>query len=244
MTIDEIEALTESDAKKMAEEIVRIKDHTVYLVDLGEYFGYSALVFRDGRHIYFANDYALHYPHFKKREELRRFYEKEMDRKLFTDGELTLPSQDYGESAAKEYFLRNYYPMRREHQSIFAQKRLPWFDETKPYGTAVYSGICFCYFKPEDKEFAEHIEMLFAKMSEANNPLRDYEHAKSAFLYEMYNHEYPINAQGDYDVISYFASKRIEYKGDGSELAQTDWPDEIKRAYIDAAHECRRRFEG
>ncbi len=48
MNIREIEALDENAAKAMAKEAVEVKGHTMYLVDLGGYFGYSALVFADG----------------------------------------------------------------------------------------------------------------------------------------------------------------------------------------------------
>ena len=53
--INEIESLTWDQAQKLAMEIVKIKGHDVILADLGEYFGYSALVFKNGEHIYFAN---------------------------------------------------------------------------------------------------------------------------------------------------------------------------------------------
>lgn len=43
MTISEIRALDEAAVKAMAIEALEIKGHTVYLADLGGYFGYSAL---------------------------------------------------------------------------------------------------------------------------------------------------------------------------------------------------------
>ena len=75
MTISEIESLDENQVKAMAKEAIEIKGHTVYLVDLGGYFGYSALVFSDGRHIYHANDYALHHAYMKddERKEMQMF---------------------------------------------------------------------------------------------------------------------------------------------------------------------------
>ena len=59
-TIKEIEALTQEQAAAMAEETAEIKEHTVYFVDFGGYFGYSALVYVDGMHIYHANEYAYY----------------------------------------------------------------------------------------------------------------------------------------------------------------------------------------
>lgn len=242
MTIDEIEALDESTVKAMATETVEIKGHTVYFADLGEYFGYSALVFADGRHIYHANDYALHHGDMKDdMQSLRDWYVKTMNEKLFTEDELRIPSDDYSELKEKEYYLRNYYPMRREYQTVFCSEKdvAEWYKRDK--ASAVFSPIALGYFKRSDAVFAAHLKELHKAFVACNNPLRDYKHAKSAFEYEMRNHEYPINWQGDWDVIGCFA--KVEYKGDGTEIEQTGWTDEIKRAYRDAAMEVRKERE-
>lgn len=239
MTISEIEALDETTVKAMAKETIEIKGHTVYFADLGEYFGYSALVFADGRHIYHANDYALHH-NGKTREELREWYVKTMNEKLFTEDELRTPCKDYSERQAKEHYIRNYYPMRREHQTIYCkpEEAKEWYKRDREH--AVYSDIAFAYFKPADSAFVAHLEGLYRAFVDCNDPLRDYERAKDAFKHEMFNHEYPINWQGDYDVISCFTS--VKYRGDGKEIDQTGWTDEIKRAYCDAAREVRAAF--
>lgn len=240
MTIDEIQALDETTVRAMAIEALEIKGHNVYLADLGKWFGYSALVFADGRHIYHANDYALHHPN-KDNAELREWYIESMKRKLFTEDEIKTPSNDYGERQAKEHYLHNYYPMRREYQSVFRSSDddvADWFKSDKE--SAVHSAIAFAYFRPEDRAFVEHLNELYKAFTACNNPLRDYERAKDAFKYEMFNHEYPINWQGDFDVISCFTS--VKYRGDGTEIDQTGWTDEIKRAYCDAAREVRAAF--
>ena len=41
--------------------------------------------------------------------------------------------------------------------------------------------------------------------------MQDYDFAVEAFLYEMNNHEYAINYQGDWDVCSVFARQALEY---------------------------------
>lgn len=239
MTISEIQSLDENSVKAMAKEAIEIKGHTVYLVDLGGYFGYSALVFSDGRHIYHANDYALHHREMDEKA-LRSWYIKTMNGKLFTEDELRTPSDDYSERQAKEYYLHNYYPMRREYQTIFCSFKdaKEWYKRDKE--SLVYSDIAFAYFKPEDRKFVEHLHELYNEFRACNNPLRDYEHAKDAFKYEMWNHEYAINWQGDYDVIGCFA--KVSYRGDGTEIDQTGWSDEIKRAYYDARREVMRDF--
>ncbi|MBO7688638.1 MAG: hypothetical protein J6V72_19830 [Kiritimatiellae bacterium] len=241
MNIREIENLDESTVKAMAKEAVEVKGHTMYLVDLGGYFGYSALVFADGRHIHHANGYALH--HGSKKDDfecLRKWYIESMAQKLFTEDELRTPSDDYSELQAKEYYLRNYYPMKREYQTIFCSEKdaAEWYKRGKD--SVVYSDIAFAYFKPCDRAFVEHLEELYKAFVACNNPLRDYAHAKEAFEHEMWNHEYAINWQADYDVISCFA--KVAYKGDGSEIDQTGWTDEIKRAYRDAANHVLKKW--
>lgn len=241
MTISEIQSLDESTVKGMAKEAIEVKGHTVYLADLDEYFGYSALVFSDGRHIYHANDYALHHSDMKDDSKaLRDWYVKAMNCKLFTEDELRTPSDKYSERGAKEHFLHNYYPMRREYQSMFCSLKnaKEWYKRDKE--STIFSHIALAYFKPEDRKFVEHLHELYNEFRACNNPLRDYEHAKDAFKYEMRNHEYAINCQGDYDVICCFA--KVSYRGDGTEIDQTGWSDEIKRAYYDARREVMRDF--
>lgn len=239
MTIHEIESLDETTVRTMAVEALEIKGHAVYLADLGRWFGYSALVFADGRHIYHANDYALHHKG-ETRDELREWYVRTMHDKLFTEEELRTLCKDYSERQQKGDYIRNYYPQRREYQTIFCspEDAADWYKSDKE--SAVYSDIAFAYFKPADAAFVAHLEGLYNAFVDCNDPLRDYERAKDAFKYEMFNHEYPINWQGDFDVISCFTS--VKYKGDGTELDQTGWSDEIKRAYCDAAHEVRAAF--
>ena len=116
-TIRDIEVLTEEQAAAMAIEAAEIKEHQVYFVDFGGYFGYSALVFADGHHIKHADDYELHHSG-KSRDELREFYFASCSRKLFTAEEMSTVS-DYQDKQAKEYYIRNYYGMRRDHISMF-----------------------------------------------------------------------------------------------------------------------------
>lgn len=54
-TIKDIESLTFDEAAEIALEHINIKDHDILFVDFGGYFGYSALVFKNKKHIYYAN---------------------------------------------------------------------------------------------------------------------------------------------------------------------------------------------
>jgi hypothetical protein len=61
MNITEIESLPEAEAKNLAEESAVIKGYNVYFVDLGGYYGYSVLFYKNNHAIYHANDYELHH---------------------------------------------------------------------------------------------------------------------------------------------------------------------------------------
>src|SRR5574344_210153 len=52
------------------------------------------------------------------------------------------------------------------------------------------------------KKDAEIIRAYFSKQDELSELMKDKTFATEAFLYEMNNHEYAINWQGDYDVCS------------------------------------------
>lgn len=151
MNITQIEKLTYEEAKNIALENLTIKDHDCFLVDFSGYFGYSVLVFKNGKHIYHVNDYELHHHHLVKekgRDALREYYINEMNRKLFTDTEMMEEPTSYDEYEKKNHFLRNYYIMRYEHETIFfigtdkeREKRNRKIDKKYPY----YNSVSFCY---------------------------------------------------------------------------------------------------
>lgn len=72
LTITDIEKLTENQVKEIADETMVIKEHNIYFVDLEGYYGYSCLVFKNGHHIHYANDYELHH-HGKPMSSLKSF---------------------------------------------------------------------------------------------------------------------------------------------------------------------------
>lgn len=151
MNITKIENLTYEEAAALALENLTIKDHDCFFVDFGGYFGHSVLVFKNGKHVYHANDYELHH-HWLVKEKgsdvLREYYIKEMNGKLYTDAEMMEEPTSYDEYEKKSYFLRNYYIMRYDHESIFfigtnkereARKRK--IEKEYPY----YNPVSFCY---------------------------------------------------------------------------------------------------
>ncbi len=204
--IRDIEALTESDAFTVAEDMEEIKGHAVYFVDFGGYFGFSALVFADGRHIYYANDYELHHKG-KSREELRALYVAKLNRVLFTESELAAPTSDPNEIDRRRYYLQNYYGMRRENVSCFQifHNDAEEAAYSRKISGMVLNRVCFAYYS--DRDFVKKCAQLQQGIEAAANANADnFDYWKSAFLYEMDNHEYGINWQADYDVISCFAN--------------------------------------
>lgn len=150
MTITEIENLNFEDAKKMAIEIINIKGHQCIFADLGKYFGYSVLVFRNSKHIYHVNDYQLHHSE-KTINELKNYYIKSLNKRLFTDAELLEPIKTYEDYEIKSYFVRNYWIMQFDYLSMFriGEKTEKEFDakiSQYPY----LNKYSFCYVKDEN----------------------------------------------------------------------------------------------
>lgn len=204
-TIRDIEVLTEEQAAAMAIEAAEIKEHQVYFVDFGGYFGYSALVFADGHHIKHADDYELHHVG-KSREELRELYFASFNGKLFTADEMSTVS-DYQDKQAKEYYIRNYYGMRRDHISMFfcgpdsEREKL-----RKKTEKMIFSPVFLAYYDKKDADFVKSGADLLATLEKAEPKNNDAEYWKGAFLREMFNHEYGINWQADFDVCSCFGN--------------------------------------
>lgn len=97
-------------------------------------------------------------------------------------------------------------------------------------------GFCLVKDLPAIKEY-------FCRPDELAELIKDYGWAKDAFVYEMQNHEYSINWDGDCDVINCFA--KVAYKDEDTEgyLARVPWCEDTKRAYRDAKREYYRLCE-
>lgn len=60
----------------------------------------------------------------------------------------------------------------------------------------------------------------------------DLDFAREAFSYEMRNHEYPINWQGDYDVVSCFGGVDYAEEKDGADyLVELGFGEDVVRVY-------------
>ena len=200
MTISEIENLTYDEAKKIAIEEMEIKGHNCFFVDFNDGFGYSVLVYKNGKHIYYADDYELHHGYTVEKsgkEGLKQWYIEALNKKLYTDEELMEEVMTYDEYDKKCYFLRNYYIMRYDYISIWGigeedQKK---FDNARKTLT-VYNPISFCYVADEETvktqmEIMEHLKKAFTKLKENNDEFR------KMVAYELANHEACITGRYD-----------------------------------------------
>ena len=237
MTIREIENLTESDVQKMDNEKVDVKGFSVYLVDLGEYFGYSALVYKNNHHIYHADDFQLHHTG-KSIEECKKWYLETIPQKLFTEEEIAEPLKSSNDYRRKRDFLINYYGMQVDYISHFGtfhneEERQAILKKTEGMYDN-YVGMCWM----NDKDFVEKHEKLWETLCDREkHAMENFDYCKSAFLYEMYNHEYGINWQADWDVLSCFC--KIDYKDESTSeyLERTNFTDMQKEAYLEAKKE-------
>lgn len=97
----------------------------------------------------------------------------------------------------------------------------------------IYSIGAGGYFLKKD---ADVVRAFFNKKDELPELMEDYDFAFDAFYYEMGNHEYHINYQGDWDVINCFYS--AEWLGDGADamdyLNKLDISNTTKQAYLNA----------
>lgn len=238
-TISDIERMSAADLASFAEEVETIKGHTVYYIDFGGWFGFSACVCADGRHICYANDYELHHRD-KSRDELRELYRRELSGKLFTDEELQTVNS-YDDYTAKSYYVRNYYAMRRPYISaFFIGSDAERAEIKKKTEKMIFSPVFMAYYAPENAAFVKRGAALLRGLDEAEQRNKENaEYWKSAFLYEMYNHEYGINWEADYDVISCFGNcSGVEDYTDAEKLFSAVGFNEVQRAaYLAARRE-------
>lgn len=190
MSIEDIENLKIEDVKRFEKEgraeKINIKGHDCYLVNLGGHFKYSILVFKNNKHIYYANDYQLHHQT-KIKEELKNYYIQVLNNKLFTESELMEEIQDYNEYKNKDYYIRNYWPMQFKRISVFYIGERSK-EQAEAIKTMIYCPPCFSYVNdPEIVEkaykFINHIEKSYQKAAE------DLEVFKKMISYELANHE-------------------------------------------------------
>lgn len=198
MTINEIYNLSYKDAVKQGSAVMVIKGHNCVLVDFKDYFGYSMLVFNNGRHIYYADDFELDHRKTAKekgQEGLKAYYIRALNRRLFTDEELMGEIKSYDEYCRKDYFLRNYWIQRYDHKSAIvcgerSKTALRKARSKLPY----YNPVSLCYVA--DKEivgmsikFQDHLMQEYRKLQKSEEGFRE------MIRYELENHEACITCE-------------------------------------------------
>lgn len=232
--ISDIDGITEEKAKEMAVEEMEIKGHNIYFINFDGYFGFSYVVFKNNHHIRFANDYELHHKG-KTKEELKELYINKINNILFTEEELAEPLTDYLEYERKRLFLNNYYGMQVDHISIFGkvteETQKEFDNKTK---TMTYNPVAFAYMP--DANFVKHHIELYNTLNKVKEDMsNNYDYLKSAYLYEMHNHEYGINWQADWDTLSAIYGN-IKYHDCNLQayFDELNFTDLQKKAYLDA----------
>lgn len=196
LNITEIEALSRVEVEKYAIEKICIKEFNIYLVDLGSYFGYSALVFKDSHHIYFANLYGANQI-YDDHIQLREKYINSLNNMLFLDDELT-SATSYDDHEKKANFIRNYMPQEYEYLTIFCIKNYQGEDleKYKSGKYTYYSDIAFAYFK--DTSYQDRAEPLIKKLRKSyTDIMEDLKEFKKAVKKELHNYEACITYEYD-----------------------------------------------
>lgn len=171
-------------------ELMQIKGHDCYFYDFEDAFGYSVLVFKNGKQIHYANDYQLHHRG-KQKDELKPLYIEYMNNKLFTEKELMEDVKDYHDYNHKCYYLRNYWIMQFDYISIFCAGNLSEEEREKirEQFKTMYScpnSCCYVYDKKivdRSNELMEHLQTSLAKLKENEETFRQ------MISYELANHE-------------------------------------------------------
>ncbi len=242
LTYDEIRALSQEDAASIAIETMDIKGYDVYFIDFGPLRGYSYLVFKNSHQI--TDDFGHLHNYILKEKGLaglRQWYIDTLNTKLFTEEEIAEPLKSYDDYQQKSYFLHNYYAKQHDYISMFfIGSDEGWEDRKVKTDEMVYNRAGFCYMDKSLKPFIDkHVELLDKLNAQKDNVADNYEYQKSAFLYEMYNHEYGINLQADWDVLSVFG--KVTYRGDWDVLddyfKDLKFTETQKKAYRDARTE-------
>lgn len=250
LTIKEIEAITEDKAKEYALTKKVINEHNVYFVDFEGHFGFSALVFKNDHHIYHANQYQLHFEHmvkdfnyYNRIKWLMNKYTTILSNKLFTEKQLTTVS-NYDDYTRKQDYINNLYAQQIDYISAFQIFHND--DERKAFERKT-KNLCYCpvgFYYSDDVYFIEKHKKIAVELVKAWEKRKDdYNILKEGFLAEMYNHEYPINWQGDWEVLNCFynAPYKDHYtKEDCKKIGMTD---NAIKAYFEAKSECINNFD-
>lgn len=199
-TITDIENLTQSETSALASEAFTCKGHDCYIVDCGDYFGISVLVFKNGCHLYHANDYQLHHPSIKDNDLLIAYFKDECHHKLFSDEELQGNVKDYDDYKLKSSYLRNILSQAFDHITIFAinpsQEELAEYQRLIDTTYKYYSDVAFARFSSCD--YVDYAERTMQHLEDSYETLKNSDDSvfRQMIRKELYNYE--CGYTGDY----------------------------------------------
>lgn len=248
----DIENLTEKEANKICLVKKEIKEHQVYFIDFGGYFGFSAVVFKNNHNIKHAHLYQLHYKYsYNTITKLYKRYIEILNNKLYTDEELTDKNsiKTYDDITRRRDYLHNLYGLRYDYISCFNYFKTK--EEEEAYDNKIkdmiLNPVCFGYMSKDLKPIIKKMLSLHDELLEIENNLKqDYQYLYEAFKYEMFNHEYCYNAyQANWDVLSALYGE-IEYNNEDDRTLyykQLNFNDIQIKAYEDARRYVIEHFE-
>lgn len=197
LTISDIKCATVENIKAIATERLSIKGHDVYLADLGDDWGYSALVYYANQPIYYANEYAMHHQGLTQ-DELRKLYIQMLMDKLYRDAELARPLKSYADYRRRCDYLAKLYSQRKPHVSAFYIG-----DKAPETDGMIYDDVAYAWYDAADADYVgTHSALWQLTQLHWEAAKQDYTILCEAFEDEMCNHEYCINWSGDAEVLA------------------------------------------
>ena len=93
------------------------------------------------------------------------------------------------------------------------------------------------YFIEDEDKITEYLEYTTTTHSKLSEYMKDKDFFMEVILYEMANHEYHYNAQGNWDVLSCFMQEELKYNACDAEkpyFEQLGWNEEQQKWYAEA----------
>lgn len=185
---EQLEQITEQQAKENATKQIKIKDFNGYIVKVEPYYGFTLLVYKN-THLVYIDEQIQHTS--KKGQKLITAMINEASEELFDDVELLEDITNYMDFGHKLNYLNNYYQKQCEAVSIYNEKG----KQAEADGWIFANFISFCYYKnAEDyntlKKYYEHITQQHHEKLNTEKYFRDaisYELANCEYIYGRYD---------------------------------------------------------
>ena len=185
---EQLEQLTEQQAKENSTKEVKIKDFNGYFVNTTPYYGLTLLVYKNTHLVYI--DEQIQYNNKKGKNLITTMIDR-ATAKLYAQNELIDELQDYTDYCNKMNFLNNYYQKQCEAVSIYNEKG----KQAKADGWHYADFISFCYYK--DKQDYNTLKETYNNIEKQHHEkLNEENYFRNAIADELSNCEY---IYGGYD---------------------------------------------